>query len=278
MPLGSSKTRIFEHPRISKSCLDLSRSLLPGSQEEWHSHDTHSVALPAGDTLQRRKGEERASHTGPSCCLSLLNRTWRVSSFRSSHSSCLCKAEPGKAPCICRPREMGKRDQLQRGRNPKCFCGKSTPVAQHLTRKDKRALCGAWGSIGENKTKQRYPPACRQPPCELFPARCPHVSGSLCHSHQSQMCREPQKMKAIQCQSSTFSQSCQTFTTPQLLRLLTYKEHPGPQLISREHNLTPSSSARSQGQFHEKIPSRNSAHHTSTIKDAAWQVKDFLFL
>lgn len=58
------------------------------------------------------------------------------------------------------------------------------------------------------KGQQNTSPACRLPPREHILRNGPGVSGSLHDFHLNLLCREPQKTKASQCQSSTSSRNC----------------------------------------------------------------------
>ena len=74
--------------------------------------------------------------------------------------------------------------------------------------KDREFFVTLRGASGRTEqTKHRNSPACRQPLCELILTRCPHVSGFLCYFHQSRTSHAPQKTRAIQCRSNTFSQN-----------------------------------------------------------------------
>lgn len=148
---------------------------------------------------------------------------------------------------------MGEGIRSRKHRNPMCFSDKSTPMLYYH-------VCSlwypGWAALGkpnrQNKTKPL--PACRQPRCELILMRCPHVSGSPCPFHQSQMSRVPPKMQAIQCRSSTFSRNCEDIHHPAAAKmLLTDKEHFMPQLIFLLSRVrAPLSPARSQGQLHKQ--------------------------
>lgn len=273
LPLIFYKTRKFEHEDIKTNPLSGFKPLSPTKLTEGICADvTCSATLTAGDMPHSgEEGREVPTMLDlPPPCPRSKGCEGLTLSFRSPLCSQLWKAGTRKGysewqrkalPLICSAQDDGREGPEVAWVEIQCASVTTTYA------KDKRALCGTWGSIRENKTDKTK--------------KLTFLQTTSVRTDPSEVSTRLRMLVLLSSEpDAPWASENEGHPVPEqyfFSELERHVQHYGCYDCCECTFFLPLSSARSQGQLRDNQSQRHSAHCTFTMKDVPSQWKDSSF-